>query len=539
MRFLPLFALAALVPWCSSGQSAAKPNMAPTPPMGWNSWEAFRKDVSEDAIKAQADAMVRLGLRDAGYRYVVIDGGWKTSQRDASGNIVADPQKFPHGMKALADYVHSLGMKFGVHQPAGIKDCGHDEPGSEGHEERDAALFASWDFDFVKLDQCDYVHDPKMLPGAPNLDKITVRNAGGAVFSAEAEAPGNKLKGMARVAECERCSGGKDVAAIGYGGGAVELAARVPEAGRYTVEIQFEYPYYGQNRDHFRQMTFFLSANGGERKRIDVPYEIAKRYTTGTVSSEIALKRGNNTILLDNPLSQEDDVRISYEKMGHALEQHGREIMFSTSGAPRPWLWAQPVAQMCRTAGDIQNRWSSIMTTLDRHADVARFAAPNFWPDPDMLEVGAPPRAQRGSKAATVLTLTEQRTQFSLWAIMNTPLFISADLRHLSDAAKAILLNREAIAIDQDFAYGAGRRIRSEGGMEMFAKRLKDGMAVALLNRNESPAEIRVTAAELGMGKSAFESRDVWTGKSQRIANGVVSAVVEAHGVKMFRLRRD
>jgi len=177
------------------------------------------------------------------------------------------------------------------------------------------------------------------------------------------------------------------------------------------------------------------------------------------------------------------------------------------------------------------------MDTLDRHADVARFATPNFWPDPDMLEVGAPPRARRGSGTPTALTLVEQRAQFSLWAIMNAPLFTSADLRHISEQAKAILLNRDVIAIDQDVAFGAGRRIRDTGGTQVFAKRLKDGMAVALLNRNGSPVEIRVTATELVMGKPALEVRDLWTGKTQRITNCVVSAVVEPHGVEMFRLR--
>jgi alpha-galactosidase len=74
---------------------AAKPPVAPTPPMGWNSWEAFRKDLHEDANRAQAVAMVQLGLRDAGYKYVVLDGGWKTSARDSAGNLVPDPQKSP------------------------------------------------------------------------------------------------------------------------------------------------------------------------------------------------------------------------------------------------------------------------------------------------------------------------------------------------------------------------------------------------------------------------------------------------------------
>src|SRR6478752_3980868 len=94
-----------LCTFCIHANEPAKPRLAPTPPMGWNSWEAFRRDFDEDLIKAEVDAMISSGLRDAGYTYFVIDGGWKPSSRDADGNLIADPKKFPHGMKTLADYV--------------------------------------------------------------------------------------------------------------------------------------------------------------------------------------------------------------------------------------------------------------------------------------------------------------------------------------------------------------------------------------------------------------------------------------------------
>src|SRR5579863_8891689 len=95
-------ALAAFAP-CPGGPTPQKPVLAPTPPMGWNSWEAFRKDFDEVTIKAQADAMVQFGLRDAGYNYLVLDGGWKTSERNAAGDLVPDPKKFPHGIKSVVD----------------------------------------------------------------------------------------------------------------------------------------------------------------------------------------------------------------------------------------------------------------------------------------------------------------------------------------------------------------------------------------------------------------------------------------------------
>ena len=97
-------------------------SLCPTPPMGWNSWNKFGCNVSEKLIMETADAMVQNGLRDAGYEYVVIDDCWQVG-RDENGNIIADPERFPNGMKALADYVHSLGLKFGLYSCAGTHTC--------------------------------------------------------------------------------------------------------------------------------------------------------------------------------------------------------------------------------------------------------------------------------------------------------------------------------------------------------------------------------------------------------------------------------
>ena len=129
------------------------PPVAPTPPMGWNSWNHFACDVSDSLIRGTADAMVSSGMRDAGYRYVVIDDCWQVA-RAADGTIVADSARFPDGIKALADYVHSKGLKFGIYTDAGTKTC-QGRPGSLGHEEQDARTYAAWGVDYVKEDWCN------------------------------------------------------------------------------------------------------------------------------------------------------------------------------------------------------------------------------------------------------------------------------------------------------------------------------------------------------------------------------------------------
>ena len=131
---------------------APKPDLAPTPPMGWNSWNKFGCNVNEQLVRAQADAMVASGLRDAGYRYIVIDDCWQKS-RDADGNIQPDPERFPSGMKALADHVHAKGLKFGLYSDAGALTCGG-RPGSAGHEFQDARQYAKWGVDYLKYDWC-------------------------------------------------------------------------------------------------------------------------------------------------------------------------------------------------------------------------------------------------------------------------------------------------------------------------------------------------------------------------------------------------
>jgi alpha-galactosidase len=121
--------------------------------MGWNSWNKFACNVSEDLIRQIADAMVKSGMKDAGYQYVVIDDCWQIA-RDKDGNIVADPQHFPSGIKALADYIHSLGLKFGIYSDAGSKTCAG-RPGSLGHEFQDARQYAAWSVDYLKYDWCN------------------------------------------------------------------------------------------------------------------------------------------------------------------------------------------------------------------------------------------------------------------------------------------------------------------------------------------------------------------------------------------------
>jgi alpha-galactosidase len=128
-------------------------NLALKPPMGWNSWNRFQcEGLNEQVVRETADALLRTGMREAGYEYIVLDDCWQIG-RDSAGTIVADPQKFPSGIKALADYLHGIGFKFGLYSCAGTMTCAK-RPGSRGYEFADARQYAAWGVDYVKYDWC-------------------------------------------------------------------------------------------------------------------------------------------------------------------------------------------------------------------------------------------------------------------------------------------------------------------------------------------------------------------------------------------------
>lgn len=128
--------------------------LAMTPPMGWNSWNTFATNIDEKLVKETADIMVSSGMAAAGYNYIVLDDGWMTKERDENGDLIPDPVKFPSGMKAIIDYVHSKGLKFGLYNCAGTHTCAG-YPGTRGYEYQDARFYAKLGIDFLKYDWCN------------------------------------------------------------------------------------------------------------------------------------------------------------------------------------------------------------------------------------------------------------------------------------------------------------------------------------------------------------------------------------------------
>ncbi|HEY7047801.1 MAG TPA: glycoside hydrolase family 27 protein [Jatrophihabitantaceae bacterium] len=158
--------------------------LAPTPPMGWNGYNHFSRDVTASIVEAQARALVASGMKSAGYEYVNLDGGWDLLERDAAGNLQPDPAKFPDGIAPVAAYVHSLGLKFGIYTSAGTANCANTSAGSYGHYDQDARTFADWGVDYVKLDRCNVPYDDFPTLTQPEVTQLLATRMHDAILAA-------------------------------------------------------------------------------------------------------------------------------------------------------------------------------------------------------------------------------------------------------------------------------------------------------------------------------------------------------------------
>jgi alpha-galactosidase len=379
-----------------------KKELAPTPPMGWNSWNWFgKKEVNEQNMKQCMDAMVKEGLLDAGYNYFVIDGGWRDTKLGPNGELLANPEKFPNGMKPLADYAHSLGLKFGLHTVPGTHDCGGDPVGGFNKEEIHVKQFVDWGLDFVKVDLCKQAEDP--------------------------------------CATCEK------------------------------------------------------SKNGWS----------------------------------------EETIKNTYIKWSKLLNNCDRDILFSIS-AYRFRDWYPEYCNMARSTQDIKSRISqgavfnsearenkgllTVMAIAEFNNLSASAAGNGFWNDPDMLATG-----EQG------LNFEEQKTHFALWCIMSAPLILGNDPRKMTAEEKSIVLNKQAIEINQD-PTEQGKRIKKDGDIEIWQKQMKNGQnALLILNSNDQDIK------DYNLNLSEFGIKIV---KNQNITEVYSAAKIEPKkGILSFKIK--
>jgi alpha-galactosidase len=226
----------------------------------------------------------------------------------------------------------------------------------------------------------------------------------------------------------------------------------------------------------------------------------------------------------------DDQLQAAYQKMGQALAQCGRPIVYSLCeyGMRDVWQWGPQVgANLWRTTGDIADNWNSMSEIGFNQSRLAPYAAPGHWNDPDMLEIG------NGG-----MTATEYRTHFSLWCLLAAPLMAGNDLSLMTPETLGILGNREVIALDQDALGKQGERLSAGNGVEVWTKALQDGgTAVGIFNRTEADQAVKFTWSELGRTARPTVVRDLWRHSDLAPTPEGYSATVAAHGVVLLRLK--
>jgi alpha-galactosidase len=217
-----------------------------------------------------------------------------------------------------------------------------------------------------------------------------------------------------------------------------------------------------------------------------------------------------------------------YQKMGEALQATGRPIVYSLCeyGLGSVEKWGPEVgANLWRTTGDISDEWSSMIENVEKQVPTAPYAGPGHWNDPDMLEIG------NGH-----MTAAEYRTHMSLWALVASPLLAGNDLRSMTNETKAILMNKEVIAIDQD-SLGKQASPTKHGDLETWVKPLADGgVAVGVVNLGSAETQATIAASDLNLPGEVKQARDLWKHADVQFTGGAYSAAIPSHGVLLLRV---
>ncbi len=506
-----------------NGQVLWKKKKNHLPAMGWNSWNAFGSGNTEELTKKMADAIVELELDKLGYQYIVLDDGCYKSQR-VEGELSNETDKFPNGFRALSDYIHKKGLKFGMYNDIGTNLCAGAAVGTCGHEMVDAKSYLDWGVDFIKVDNCYYLWDNATFSDAtnaryvyaPNMKSIQITGEDyhvtlsavkdGVLLGEKAE---KKEDYVTNIGTFDGTGPGPSP--VGNRSGELTFTVSVPKAGEYKLVVC-----YASGKEE--GVGEWLQVAVGEKDETSIFYDdfLKETETTTTFvdSQEISimLKAGDNLLRLMNHRRQENTL-CSYAALleGFYKENPENDIIFSICewGKTQPQNWGYKVGDSWRILNDITFRvgadgdpgvgsWvddytPSVTSQYNKAVIMDEFAGlDKGWNDPDMLMIGM-----------NGLTDVMYKTHMAMWCMMNSPLMLGLDLRRVKkgDALWNIIANKALIQLNQDVLGIQAKRIfcsleaehpdteyiTNRNRVDILAKPLADGgVALSFINVSDT-----------------------------------------------------
>ncbi len=559
------------------------------PAMGGNSWNAFGSGNTEALTKAMADCIVELGLDKLGYSYVVLDDGCYKPER-VDGKLSNEEGKFPSGFRALSDYIHSKGLKFGMYNDIGINLCAGAAVGTCGHEAEDARSYLDWGVDFLKVDNCYYLWDNATFSDAENVRYTYAPNI--RAVSLSGNGTEHKLE-----PEKDGILFGKGVELKdGYATNIGTFDGTGPEhtpVGEMSGELRFVF--YAESESEYKLKLFYATGREsgvGQWLQLAVDNGLGTAYfyddflpqTEGKESfawsGEITVKlaKGENTIRIMNHRRQENTLS-SYATLLDEIHRisGSDELLLSICewGKTQPQNWGYKVGDSWRILNDItfqvgadgnpgHGSWESdytpgVASQYDKAVIMDEYAGLNKgWNDPDMLMIGM-----------DGLDMTMCRTHFAMWCMMNSPLMLGLDLRRVQpgDELHKIISNAALIALNQDPLGVQAKRvystiasaqpdkeyIRDNERADILAKPLADGsIALSFINLSGQDRKEKLSVSldtvlsfigdkmpDAGAFRSAgkYVLKDLWSGEESLTDDtGIGVDELEAHGNRTFRI---
>ncbi len=560
------------------------------PAMGWNSWNAFGSGNTEALTKAMADKFIELELDKAGYEYLVLDDGCYNSER-VDGKLTNEPLKFPSGFKALADYIHERGLKFGMYNDIGTNLCAGSAVGTCGFEDVDALSYTDWDIDFLKVDNCYYLWDNATFSAgenarftyAPNIKAVKLVGKDGSEVTFDAVCDGI-LTGRHAVKKDDYVTNigtfdGTNIGNTPVGDQSSELHFDLKNLAEGTYKLYVTYA-TGQEPSVGEWLEVAVSDGNDSNffyddlvEKTEGPEDFKENYVC-----DVTVKAGDKILRLMNHRRQENTL-CSYAAMYNSLKEAdpNKDILLSICewGKTMPGDWGYKVGDSWRILNDItfqvgrdgdpgKGYWEadgtcSITSQYDKCVIMDEFASPERgWNDPDMMVIGM------GDVDETMA-----KTHFAMWSMMNSPLMLGMDLRKVEkgDYIWNIITNKDIIALNQDKLGVQAKRVWSSladkdadkvylmdhNRVDILAKPLANGdIAVTFINLAGEDftnkieinvdsilayIESKLTDAESFKAAQSFEIKDLWTGEVSKISGKIISVdSLKAHDNVTLRI---